>query len=179
MGMLAAAMTLGAALAPPGIRHQHASGDRNHSHRNHASLPREIAHTEHDHGHGTHARHRAEHSHRHAPDARAPAQTLVDAPWHVHVVLFGYTATLPDPRPQDDGGHSPGQPVFVTLQGYELPVLLDASNLLVLERPQAVLAPNSCDVVARRHPLPDTAPPEGLILLCDGARRERTGVLLA
>ena len=178
-GMLAAAMTLAAAIAPPGFRHRHPLDDQNQPHHDHCSPHERALHAEHDHGYGGHTHQHKVETHRHPSLVHDLAEGVASDLWHIHIVLFGCPVTLPDPHPEDDDDRSNGQPVFVSLRGCNEPILHEMSSRPTLEPRDAGPAVPFAVVVAQRQPQSATSPPEHLILLCDSARRERSGVLLA
>jgi hypothetical protein len=162
--LLLAAMLLGAAVAPPALRHAHPTEDG------------VAGHHQHD---GHHAR---ADGHRHCDGARQPT-TLSELSgghwWHLHFHVFGFEFTLPEPSPSHRD-HEPERNV----------------ELLVLAPGREWSSGSSSRCDSLRHGVPPSAffpigdaacmqidvsapPPVSCAPLCDSARRERSGVLLA
>lgn len=168
------------ALSPPALRHTHADGDRSHDHR--------VAATDHEHTHShgpTHS-HSPRHSQRHAADLKTAkhshngceGHSATPHVEHFHVFGFGFTTSLPLPAPErsDSPRAIPNVDQWVPLIS-EVPLpdtSQDGLNVLVAELcTPATLTPRMADRSEIR-PLRQSA----VNLLCDTARRERSGVLV-
>ncbi len=167
------------AVSSPAFRHRHADGDKSHQH-GVASAERH----EHSHSHGPSQSQSPRHSHaadatkaKHAHDDRAShsAQPPVE---HLHVFWFGFEFSLPLSAP---GRSDSPQPTASTEQWVPLiseVTLLDApqdgSRILAVDLLMPTdLAPR---LSARANARPLRQP--AVALLCDTARRERSGVLV-
>ncbi len=165
--LLQAAILLAVTIAPPGIRHAHSTGGTVGGHHRH-----ELAE---GHGH-VHDSRRPHGSH----DDSSNAEIGESSAWHLHIHLLGFDFTLPQPVSNSSGSESPGNPRLVAL----------ALGQDVLSDQAALPDPVKCCESPSMHasPLFDAAPlqvvlqsdpPVTCTPLCDRARRERTGVLLA
>lgn len=169
--LLLAATLLAAAAMPPAIGHAHRLGSDEHD-----------AHLAHAHAHG-HAHHRDAHR---TPHQGVGRQRLCQGPQHGHfeaaaaavshwhVSWFGFSLVIPGhPVAADDAG---GEVVMIA------PALVADGSLL----PAGSTVAWACEPrspAARPSLLPSapaepTAPPDYLVLLCDTARHERSGVQL-
>ena len=167
------------AVSSPALRHSHADGDKSH--------PHGVASTErhgHSHTHGPRHSHSQRHRHsvdatkaKHSHDNRAnhSAQPPVE---HLHVFWFGFQSSLPLSAPErsDSPRSSASTEQWVPLisevtlpdasqVGSHLPAVdLFTPTVLMPRRPaRSEVHPRQQAVVA---------------LLCDAARRERSGVLV-
>lgn len=176
VSLLLTVMLLPTSVAPPGVRHIHADGDRPHSH----DL---IA--EHDYAHGCPDHHAAEcgrrrHVHRdHVGSAALDRRIgdLLPAVPHAHFWWFGLNTSLPvSSIPQDNsqGGNS-SAPVVVRPFGDQVSIIQPRAELAIFlpfDRATKAFAPIVC-TVARYAVTPVLGAP-----LCDSARHERSGVQL-
>lgn len=174
--LLLTALVLMASVAPPAVRHVHPVAEGSHWH--------------HDHGDHSHAPHQADHRHGAASTERhghhavlrhpmAAAVAVQSGHWHLHLVFLGIEITLPDRFPQkQDRGPQPSVEWVLQRASENLPPPQTSrpapSELLVA----APLPPSLGDAspfqaVSPLSPQVATAP------LCDRARLERSGVLLA
>lgn len=167
------------ALSPPALRHSHAAGDRPHDHR--------VAQRGHSHSHGPTHSHSSRHHHRHHRTDVTTAKHSHDAGEahsatppveHYHVFWFGFTTSLPLPAPEhsDSPGAMPKKDQWVPLAPeIRLPDATQDGSTLV--------AVDLCTPTCLTPRLPDRSeahPPRrcAIVLLCDTARRERSGVLV-
>ncbi len=145
------------ALSGPAWRHSHAISEHSHGHAaSHLpGHPHEYAH---------------EQSHHHDGDA---AQTLGEPEVeHLHVMWFGIPLTLPvSPDDSSDRPSTSGE--WVPLVSEMLPPQVVAMDVLGLDLFDAVVSAVNVDSPPRAEPF---VPPR-ISLLCDTARRERSGVL--
>jgi len=179
--LLTVAMLSGTA-NPLVIRHSHADGERSHSH---AVVHREHAHRHHHTGHRGHIHHghshrghshRADHVHpRVAGSEREQFQPSAD---HLHLSWFGIEVTWPQPM-GNSGNDEPAD------ESAEF-VRLNSSEAMMRSEPlhfaQTVSVPahtlGSQSSFATTDAIFDPIDDSARILLCDTARRERSGVLL-
>jgi hypothetical protein len=154
VSLLTSAALLLALLTPPAVPHAHADGDRPHSH-----APAE----RHQHGHPAH------HHHGGALQRNVTAAPIA----HTHLSLLFFDFTLP----QRDEGESdaPSSLQLLPVAGCSL----ISQSAPVGDSPSSAAA---SDAVPRELP-PISTPgggtgPRARNLLCDSARRARTGVLL-
>ncbi len=179
LNLLLCAVMLAGALIPPGVRHAHGGvGDPFAPHSHHAPdcLAEAVGHPhsgESDHGYPRH----------HGPlDVERPPAAIrcaLDHAWHLHFTLLGFDFTLPesDPLPADEGQTDPRDLAIIrapvdrrpTLPGGDPWGRLVESNFQTV-RPDGV---TTLQAVAQPPPPVTTHP------LCDSARQERSGVLLA
>jgi len=111
-----------------------------------------------------------EHSHHHDGDA---AQTLGEPEVeHLHVMWFGIPLTLPV-SPDDSSDRPSSSGAWVPLVSEMLPPQVVATDVLGLDLFDAVVSAVTVESPPRAEPF---VPPR-ISLLCDTARRERSGVL--
>lgn len=175
--LLIAVMTV-PPVSSPALRHRHADGDKSHRH-GAASTER------HGHSHTHGLRHSHSPRHRHSADAtkakyshddRAShsAQSPVE---HLHVFWLGFQSSLPLSAPERSD--SP-RPMAATEQWVPLiseVTLLDASQVGSHILAFDLLTPT--ELTPRLPTLSEVRPRQqpAVALLCDTARRERSGVL--
>jgi len=165
--LLQAAILLAVAVAPPGTRHAHFIGGGDGSHHRH-----ELAE-----GHG-HVHDGKQHHGSH--DDSSNAEIGEGPAWHLHVHLLGFDFTIPEPVSNSSDSESPGIPELVALaMGQDLlscPATLP-SSVKCSEPPSMSTSPlfdaALLQVAVKSEPPVSCAP------LCDRARQERSGVLLA
>lgn len=163
--MSAALLTWG--IAPPAIRHGHeGGGDRGHGHD--AVVHHDPEHGHHDHDGG---------GHRHNDADASSLAVLSDFVVHLHWDLFGLDFSIPMPENGEHGDDGDGEPAVVRFID-ELPTMapyIDSFAGESLATPPD-LGPDAVVVVCS-----PSHPPNRIssIPLCDTARFERSGVLLA
>lgn len=165
-----AALLLASTVAPPAIRHVHAvvEGDTVHHRHDSGHGPSE----RHGHGGGVDSHHRVE-------SERTPPSLAGGQLWHLHVELLGFDFTLPD-LPSDERDGKPGCQVECVMPwSAKAPITLrsTASSDTYQVVPQLMSA-----ALRDAAPLQVVVSPTSPILsapLCDRARHERSGVLLA
>ena len=153
---------------PPGVQHAHAGGSAaNHRHDN----CHEVAQ------HGSHDHDLDDEHHEHAtlPDVSRLAGYVL----HLHWRLLGVEFSLPVPEaPVDGNGNEGTVPPAVVRMMNEIVPARQASPSFGRVLLTAICAP-STDVVSNLEPIPR---PPNLVTsmpLCDSARLQRSGVLLA
>ena len=172
--MLIALMAI-PAVSPPALRHSHADGDRSHQH-GPASVER--------HAHGPRHSHSPRHRHsanaaktKHTHDARASHSPQLPVE-HLHVFWFGFQSLLPLSAPERSG--SP-RPTASTEQWVPLisEVTLPDAFQVGSHIPAVDLLPPT-ELTPRLPARSEVRPPHesAVALLCDAARRERSGVLV-
>lgn len=147
------------ALSAPAWRHSHAISEHSPAH----------GRTDgHSHGH----RHGHSHDHAHRHDA---AETMGEpAVEHLHVMWFGILLTLPT-SPDDSSNRPSTLGEWVPLLSEMLPPqVVVASDVLGLDLFDAIELAVEIESPPRAEPF---VPPK-VSLLCDTARRERSGVLI-
>jgi hypothetical protein len=166
---LLAGILLAVAVAPPALRHRHplaAGGEIEHQHGD-----------AHDTSGETH--HHGEKSHKDEAASPSPSSTLAGTQWHLHFYLFGFHVTLPDSVPdQEDPTPKTHTVVGVWQLGEQaFTCQTHRDDLGVHVRLQlADSTPGGGVLMATAAPAPA---PVSFSPLCDVARRERSGVLLA
>ena len=167
VSLLLSVMMLTNGIAPFGVQHAHAEGDKPHQH--HGELLAD-EHDDEDHFHdqaivGDESAH-------HGHECELVAGMIP----HIHLTLLGYEFTLPTQDTPDDEEENPTDPVVVRLVD-ELyasrPTEQHPSELLPLLSSTLALDGVACfqTVIASSQPV--TSQP-----LCDSARLERSGVRL-
>lgn len=176
MSLLVTAVMLAATSVPPAMRHAHAGGAQPHDH----AQTEDHAHLE-EHGHGHHHHGDGSHSHRHhSHDDGVPEkeEAPVTSVGHLHFTWLGFPFTLPQrsPNPEEDA------PVdetgaFVRLISDEWTLSSQPSRLA-----EPLILPSdfgsSTDETANATTASAAAHVPAHSLLCDVARRVRSGVLL-
>ncbi|MCL4207380.1 MAG: hypothetical protein KJ000_33270 [Pirellulaceae bacterium] len=170
-----AALVLTAAVAPPALRHSHAlEDDAEAQHRHHANH-----HAEDGHVHHRHVHHR-EQGNLQRSDFRSSGASLSAGPWeHLHFHFLGLELTLPEREPDQGDRESHGLAVVSLLSFAQTPVLSGTAQTVLTWQvfpPFTAVSPEDAallQVVVAASP-PVSSPP-----LCDRARRERSGVLIA
>lgn len=164
-------------VVPPVYAHSHAGGSAHHDHQ---TAQYQTRHS-HPHSHANHHHHGHGHHHHHPPaanDGRSPEQ-LTDTALHWHVTLFFFDFTLPglpgSDSGSDDDGKQPSAIARLVDLYHVMPTDTEPDRWTALESSACLAA----DVVAARGVEPTRHPPDcDSILLCDIARRERSGVQL-
>lgn len=148
------------ALSAPAWRHSHPMSEHSSPH----------GRTD-GHSHGHRQGHSHDHSHHHDTDA---AQTLGEpAIEHLHVMWFGIPLTLPaSPDDSSDRPSTLGERVPLLSETLP-PQIVVASDVLSLDLFDAAVLTFAIETPPRAEPF---VPPK-VSLLCDTARRERSGVL--
>lgn len=165
------------AVSSPAVRHSHADGDKSHQHG-----VASAKHHGHSHTHGSRHSHRHSHSadatkSKHSQDDRTSHSTQSPVE-HLHVFWFGFQTSLP--LPASERSDSP-RPMASTEQWVPLisdVTLPDASQARSQIPAIDLLTPTELtprlSVRSEVRPLRYAA----VALLCDTARRERSGVLV-
>lgn len=169
LSVVLSASVLACGITPPAIRHAHHGGaDTNHCHDDGAKHDSETCH--HHEPDGS--------DHRHEEAVGTALACLGDSLAHLHWRIFGLSFCMPTPQDgehDEDGGGTSSALVWLV---DELPTLIQTG-----ERSQGVPlaappAPGADRVAAESSPS-HHSPPVSAIPLCDSARLERSGVLLA
>lgn len=165
------------ALSPPALLHSHTNGDTSHNHLAAATPSHGYSHS-----HGPRHNHSSQHSHRvEAKTARhshdSSAAHSANAPFaHYHVFWFGFTTSLPAPERSDSQRPMADAVEWVPLiseTGLPDPIE-DGSNFVAVDLATPTGLVRQLPV---RHEIrPQSASAMGL--LCDTARRKRSGVLV-
>ena len=170
LSLLLSALVLACGTVPPGFRHAHLGGaDTGHRHGD--GRPQTVAH---------HASHEHDSDADHREHATVPDTTLLsDFVIHLHWRFLGMDFSIPEPDEpapgNDDEGTAP--PAIVrAMDGIVPATQVGPSFGRVL---LAVICTPSADVVQNRTPPLRSPDFTTSIPLCDSARLERTGVLLA
>lgn len=174
--LLLSALVLMATVTPPAVRHLHPVATGSHWH--------------HDHGDHSHAAHQADHRQacdsagqhdQHAVSRHPMAADVAveNGLWHLHLVLLGIELTLPDRFPEKhDRRSQPSGEVVLLRASEDLPPPQTSrstpSNLLASEP-----LPSSLGDAAPLQAISPISPQVASAPLCDRARFERSGVLLA
>lgn len=174
--LLIAVMAL-PAVSSPALRHSHTDGDRSHQHSVATIKHRQDADAR-GHKHSTRHKHHADatpattsHDERASQSAQSPVV-------HLHVFWFGFQSSLPlsDPDRSDSRPPNPGAEQWVPLiSEISLPnAAQDGSTILAVD----LLTPTG--LMPRLPARSEVRPPResAMALLCDAARRERSGVLV-
>jgi hypothetical protein len=167
---LLAALLLLAAVAPPAIRHTHPLADEGHSHHHHDANP-DLSH-----GHYHHGEDRG----RHLADRYVRDAELTNGHWwHLHFHFLGLEVTLPEPASDQGDRESSGLEAVSVLPFAQEPVpcrMAQTVSAWETFTPFTALSPEDAALlqVVVNAPPPVSCPP-----LCDRARRERSGVLIA
>ncbi len=173
--LLLATMLVAITIAPPAIRHAHSAADDSHVHHHH--------HHHHHHsnpdGLHQHSHHGGHHSHDLADVHGADAQWSGGHGSHLHVHFLFFDFTLPDPAPDQHDPESYGRDIVSVLSWSQVAVswkaLQNASTWQMVPPSHDVCLEDAALLqVVVAAPPPVSCPP-----LCDRARRERTGVLIA
>jgi hypothetical protein len=167
--LLLAGTLLAASLAPPGIRHHHplAEGDgASHWHEDGHKTFGGIGHDDTE-------------CHNHRAASQHSPVALAGGQWHLHVYLFGFRVTIPDSDP-DQGDRSPDEQAdLVVWQLGEQPLLRQVTEPNAVQCIAPQLAGSTLGDAAPTQAAVSAPPPVSCAPLCDIARRERSGVLLA
>lgn len=177
MSLLLAVLLVASAIAPPTVGHTHevaSEGSIHHVHRGAAPSSRRESRS-----YGVHHRH-VNGQHVHAAHSQPRQADMGRAAWwHLHLHWFGFQLTLPDPdfSPDDDEQCTDHKIlVSATIQDSEFCHVNRSSWVTCCVWPVASLALESVAALQARWA---TRPPVLCAPLCDSARHERTGVLLA
>lgn len=165
-------------VSSPTLRHSHADGDKSHQHEVESAKRHG-----HSHSHGSRHSHASRHSHRakatrdkHSHDDRVnhSAQSPVE---HLHVFWFGFQSSLPLSTPERSDSPRPTASTEQWVPLISEVTLPDASQVGSHVPSLDLLTPTeltpgllACSEVRLRQPV--------VALLCDTARRERSGVLV-
>ena len=165
-----AVLLLAGTVAPPAVRHKHAfaeGGDLHHQH---------------------HADHQRPHSHEHHGDeSRHPlaelclgeADIMSGDWWHLHLQFLGFAFTLPEPTSNENDRETRGNEALSVLASDEEP--LPRQTTVASSIQQIILSSIHCstDDAAPMQVVLSAPAPISFTPLCDRARRERSGVLIA
>ena len=168
MSLLLSALVLGWGFLPPGVQHAHAGGnDSTHRH----SDCHEVAHHD-SHDHDSNSRN---HYHETLPDTSLVVGSLV----HLHWQFLGIEFSMPAPKQPANGGDDQDTPTLAVVQ-----VINEAvPNIQLGPSLGRVFLAAACslstDVVRDLEPVPRSPNLVTSTPLCDSARFERSGVLLA
>ena len=170
ISVVLAGILLAASIAPPGIRHTHSVAESDGIHHQHKD-GQQFA------GHG--------HSHHNDEQRRVSAwqetgtQISGSPTRHLHFYFLGLELTLPDSTPEEGDDNSLRKTeVLAVAQGHKLQLFQTTSSDPTLPNP----------VLSTHSTAPSSAPMQTIVLrtppvssapLCDTARFERSGVLLA
>lgn len=165
--LLQAAILLAITVAPPGTRHSHLIGGGSRGHHRHEFAER--------HGHVHDGK-----PHRGSHDDSNDAEIGEGPSWHVHIHLLGFDFTIPEPVSNSSDRESPGTPELMALVlGQDVlscPATLP--NSVKGCEPPSVF-PFPLFDAALMQVVVNSDPPVSCAPLCDRARQERSGVLLA
>lgn len=172
--VLLAALVLTAAVAPPALRNSHAleqGGEVHHRHdANHDA--------NHDAGNG-HVHH-GEHGKHHLSASRQIDTRLSSGDrWHLHFHLLGFEFTLPEPASDQGDRESSGQEAVSVVPFAHEPVpcrTTQTASAWQTFPPFTAVLPEDA---AFLQVVVISPPPVSCPRLCDRARRERSGVLIA
>lgn len=175
--ILLALTVLTGSVTPPAYAHSHPSGDRPHGHGDGKE------HVDHDHSHSHHHHHGTGHHHHHHQVGQSQtsesSQSFGDSDRHWHISLVFFDLTLPTlPMPNGESGEDGKQPAVVArLVDLSRIALIQFDSSLWSAAIDAAAVDSTEAVVANLARIRRHSPPTR-ILLCDSARRERSGVLL-
>ena len=174
--LLIAVMAL-SAVSSPALRHSHTDGDQSHQHSVATVEHRQDAHAC-DHKHSTRHHRHADATRTKKPHDERASQSAQSPVVHLHVFGFGFQSSLPlsDPDRSDSRPSNPGAEEWVPLiSEISFPnVAQDGSTILAVD----LLTPTG--LMPRLPARSEVRPPResAMALLCDAARRERSGVLV-
>jgi hypothetical protein len=167
--LVLAALVLTVAVAPPALRHAHDLEEGAASHHRHDANHHALdGHVHHSHD-GKH----------HRNDSQPSGASLSSGPWsHLHFHFFGFEFTLPESAPDQGDRESHETEAVSLLSSVPLPVPCGTAQTVLawLAFPPLTVLPGDAALlqVVVASPPPVSSPP-----LCDRARRERSGVLIA
>ena len=178
MNLLLSAMVLAWGIVLPGVQHVHAGGsDPAHGHDDCHEV---VDYNSHNHDSGDHEAgdHETDVEH-HEHSTALDVSLLVDYVLHLHWELLGVEFSMPMPEApveSDDNGNT-APPAIVRVIGDIVPATPSSPSLgrVLL----AAICTPSADVVWSLEPIPCPRNLVTSIPLCDSARFERSGVLLA
>lgn len=174
MGLMLSALVLAWGVVPPGFEHAHAGGgDSNHRH----DVRHNVKHQDgHHHDHDAH-HHDSDLAH-HVHPADIDVMVFEEDVRHIHWQLLGVEFSLPLPTTPAEGEREENVPPMVVRAMNE--VVSPTQTGPPIDR---VLLVGNCapgaDVVCNLEPIPRSRNFVTSIPLCDSARLERSGVLLA
>ncbi len=168
MNLLLSALVLAWGIVPPGVQHVHAGGsDPTHGH----GGRHEVAHD------GSHDHESDDEHHDHA--AVSDVSLSADAVLHLHWRLLGVEFSMPVPEePVEDDADGDAVPPAIVRMISEIVPATQAGPSFGRVLLAAICAPGA-DVVRSLEPIPRPPNLVTSIPLCDSARLERSGVLLA
>ena len=168
INLLLSALVLAWGVVPSGIQHAHAGG--NDSTHRHGDCHEAAHHDSHDHDLDD-----DHHDHATLPDASLLADSVV----HLHWQFLGIDFSMPAPEQPIDGNDDHGTiPPAIVRVANEIVLAAQAGPSSSRVFP-AVICALSADVVRDVQPVPRPPNLVTSIPLCDSARFERSGVLLA
>jgi len=166
---LLAGILLAASLAPPATRHYHHVADGDGVQHEHEAT----RHSDEGHNH-----HRSDCLHHFAAEDQDRSDWVSGGWWHLHFDWLGFEFTLPEPAPnQGDREAQESVEVLVLASGQEWLPLQDSRSALLPSCGPAT-STSSGDAAPMQAGV-SAVPPVTCAPLCDSARRERSGVLLA
>ena len=179
--LLLATMLGAIAVAPPAVRHVHPLADEGHVHHRHDASPNGLHRHSHqgdkwDHRHSHHGGQRYGHL---AGAHGGGAELAAGHWWHLHYQFLFFEFTLPDSVPDQDDRESYGRDTVSVLTVAREAVSCRApqtASAWQMIPPSDAVSPEDAALlqVVVTAPPPVSCPP-----LCDRARRERSGVLIA
>ena len=168
MTLLLSALVLAWGIVPPGIQHAHMGGSNStHRHDN----CQEVAH------HDSHDHESDEEHHEHTTET--PVSQLADYVLHLHWRLLGVEFSMPVPEEPVEGGDDGNTVPLAIVRGMSEVVPLTLTSPSFGRVLLAAICTPSADVVRSLEPIPRSPNLVTSIPLCDSARLERSGVLLA
>jgi hypothetical protein len=170
-------MLLATTLTPPAVQHLHESEGESLQH-GHA-VPDRVAGHEDVHAWAGQVYGHDDVTGEHRAGGYAGAEVSAAHPWHLHLVLFGVEMTLPDRSPQDSQPRPEGSVLFISVRSGEDFLPSQPTGQPTFDGPAAVQTAAFAVSAAAPQGARSTSVPERSVLLCDRARHERSGVLLA
>ena len=166
--LLLSALVLAWGIVPPGVEHSHAGGsDATHGHEHH----HEVAH------HGSHDH---DFSDQHCESEPLPQVSLLaDSVRHLHWRFLGMKFSMPAPGQPTDNGDDQGDLPPAIVCGVDEGVLAMHTGPAFARTLLFGICEPSIDVVCGMRPIPPSPNLVTTMPLCDSARLERSGVLLA
>lgn len=158
----------------PGYSHSHPGGHSPHRHAGYRLRARSPRHHPHGHSHGPH-----DHALEAATNRERALSEFHGSHRHWHVTLLYFELTLPGLPAGDDGPERDGRGPIAVLQLVDFACAAPRASTIVLRQWLEPVDVNPPVAVAAGPTRRAALPPPRSSLLCDAARRERSGVLLA
>ena len=171
MSLLLATMLVTITIAPPAIRHAHPPADEGHGHHHHHHSSPDGLHE--------HSHHGGYRSHDLADVPGGDAQWSGDHGSHLHVHFLFFDFTLPDPAPDQHDPESYSRDVVSVLSWSQVAVSWKALQNASIWQTILPFHAVSLEDAALLQVVVTAPPPVSNPPLCDRARRERSGVLVA